>query len=331
MSLGIKIINKQNNEILNLTDEINFGILIDDSIPLIKDKLFAFLGLQYYPNFVKLEKKIGDDDYLLLLDNNYLDFSLTDDPKIYVSTIFSITDKSEYQNFDLNPYILYNKIKDNFEYINNLYDNLVGNFINLTLEDLIIIIKMKALDFINQPGNELILSLNEKETLEKDIENFLININSQLESKKRTLLIDQQNLKSFYKESYNLTNLTKYYDLTPNKDRPLFNYTNIIFSIKDTNYDSSILGKYIKLQQIFNTFELSDDIPFIVYNISKSTPMIKVYNKLIDTVSDNTIKSWILNEKKKLNQISYKKVKGLLFKCHFKYKRNQIETHNYIL
>ena len=40
MSLGIKIINKQNNEILNLTDEINFGILIDDSIPLIKDKLF---------------------------------------------------------------------------------------------------------------------------------------------------------------------------------------------------------------------------------------------------------------------------------------------------
>jgi hypothetical protein len=58
--------------------------------------------------------------------------------------------------------------------------------------------------------------------------------------------------------------------------------------------------------------------------------MIKVYNKLIDTVSDNTIKSWILNEKKKLNQVSYKKVKGLLFKYHFKYKRNQIEIHNYL-
>jgi len=58
--------------------------------------------------------------------------------------------------------------------------------------------------------------------------------------------------------------------------------------------------------------------------------MIKVYNKLIDTVSDNTIKSWILNEKKKLNQISYKKVKGLLFKYHLKYTRNQIEIHNYL-
>ena len=330
MSLGIKIIDKQNNNILNLTDETYFGILIDDSISLIKDKLFVFLGLQYYPNFVKLEKKIGDDDYLLLLDNNYLDFSLTDDPKIYVSTIFSITDKSTYKDFDLNPYTLYNKIKDDFEYINNLYDNLVEYFINLTLDDLIIIIKMKMIDFINLPNNQSILSLNETETLERDIENFFININSQLQSKKRTLLTDQENLKSFYNQAYNLSNFKEYYDLTPNNDRPLFNYTNIIFTVRDSKYETGVLGKFIKLQQIFNTLELSDDIPFIVYNTTKSTPMIKVYNKLIDTVSDNTIKSWILNEKKKLNQISYKKVKGLLFKYHFKYTLNQIEIHNYL-
>lgn len=330
MSLGIKIIDKQNNEILNLTNETYFGILIDDSISLIKDKLFVFLGLQYYPNFVKLEKKIGDDDYLLLLDNNYLDFSLTDDPKIYVSTIFSITDKFTYKDFDLNPYTLYNKIKDDFEYINNLYDNLLEYFINLTLDDLIIIIKMKMIDYINLPNNQSILSVNEKETLEKDIENFFININSQLQSKKRTLLVDQENLKSFYNQAYNLSNFKEYYDLTPNNDRPLFNYTNIIFTVCDSKYETGVLGKFIKLQQIFNTLELSDDIPFIVYNTTKSTPMIKVYNKLIDTVSDNTIKSWILNEKKKLNQISYKKVKGLLFKYHFKYTRNQIEIHNYL-
>ena len=97
MSLGIKIIDKYNNQILNEIDDNNFGILIDDPITLIKDKIFVFLGLQYYPNFVKLEINIGEDDYLLLLDNNYLDFSLNDNPNIYISTIFSITDKSNYQ------------------------------------------------------------------------------------------------------------------------------------------------------------------------------------------------------------------------------------------
>ncbi len=330
MSLGIKIIDKYNNKILNEIDNNNFGILIDDSISLIKDKIFVFLGLQYYPNFVKLEINIGENDYLLLLDNNHLDFSLNDNPIIYISSIFSITDKSNYLNFDLNPYNLYNKIKDDFEYINNLHKSLVKNFVNLTLDDLIIIIKMKMIDFTSQKDNESILDVNEKETLEKNVQNYFSDIESQLQSKKRTLLKEQENLKLFYNEAYNLTNLTQYYDLTPNKDRPLFNYTNIIFTIRDSKYESGVLGKFIKLQQIFNTFELSNDIPFIVYNTSKSTPMIRVYNKLIDTVSDNTIKSWILNEKKKLNQVSYKKVKGLLFKYHFKYMRNQMEIHNYL-
>lgn len=330
MSLGIKIIDKYNNQILNEIDNNNFGILIDDPITLIKDKIFVFLGLQYYPNFVKLEINIGEDDYLLLLDNNYLDFSLNDNPNIYISTIFSITDKSNYQNFDLNPYNLYNKIKTNFEYINNLHESLVKEFINLTIDDLVIIIKMKMLDFINLPDNESILSIDEKETLERDLANYFSDIESQLKTKKRSLLIEQENLKSFYNQAYNLTNLSQYYDLTPSKDRPLFNYTNIIFTARDSKYETGVLGKFIKLQQIFNTLELSDDIPFIVYNKSKSTPMIKVYNKLIDTVSDNTIKSWIINEKKKLNQVSYKKVKGLLFKYHFKYMRNQIEIHNYL-
>jgi hypothetical protein len=330
MSLGIKIIDKYTNQILNELDDNNFGVLIDDPIYLIKDKLFVFLGLQYYPNFVKLEIKIGENDYLIISDNNYLDFSLNDNAIIYVSTVFNITEKSNYLDFDLNPYNLYNKIKDNLEYINNLHKLLVTDFVNLTIDDLIVIIKMKMIDYINQPDNETILSINEKETLEKDVQNYFNDIGSQLQTKKRSLLLEQDNLKLFYNQAYSLSNLSQYYDLTKDKDRPLFNYTNVIFSIRDSKYESGILGKFIKLQQIFNTLELSDDIPFMVYNTSKSTPMIKVYNKLIDTVSDNTIKSWILNEKKKLNQVSYKKVKGLLCKYRFKYIRNQIEIDNYL-
>ena len=214
MSLGIKIIDKYNNQILNEIENNKFSVLIDDPITLIKDKTFVFLGLQYYPNFVKLEINIGEDDYLLLLDNNYLDFSLNDNSNIYISTIFSITDKSNYQNFDLNPYNLYNKIKTNFEYINNLHESLVKEFINLTIDDLIIIIKMKMLDFINLQDNESILSIDEKETLERDLANYFSDIESQLKTKKRSLIIEQENLKSFYNQAYNLTNLSQYYDLT---------------------------------------------------------------------------------------------------------------------
>lgn len=329
MSLGINIVDKFTNKILN-TDAINFGVLIDDSISLIKDKIFAFLGLQYYPNFIKLEIK-KDGVFLLLSDENYLDFNLKDDPNIYITTIFNITDKSSYGQFNLDPYDLYSKIKEESdELFNDLYDALSKEFANLLPEDLLIIIKMKMIDFVNEPGNELILSQNEIVILDKEIRDYFNAIEALLVSKKRILVNNQKNLQRFYDEAYNLKDLTQYYDLTLDKERPLFNFTNVIFSIKNSQYETGISGKFIKLQQIFNRIELSNEIPFIAYNMSKSAPLVKVYNKLIDTVSDNTIKSWILNEKKKLNQISYKKVKGLLFKYQFKYNRDSIQIINHL-
>lgn len=328
MSLGIRLIDKNSGKQLNE----NFGVLIDDSLSLIRDKLFVFAGLQYYPNFVKFEIKRGENDFLILLDYSSLDFDLKESPIIYVSTVFNITDKSSYNNLDLNPYNLYNKLKENDNVINELYEILIKDFMNLTLDDLNIIVKMKMIDFINQPGNELIISSSEREFLEKEIRLYFTSIENELKSKKQIILTEQKNLQNFYNEAYGLQNqdLVKYYDLTSKGDRPLFNYTNVVFNIKGLEYEAGISGRFIKLQQIFNTFELSEEIPFMVYNLSKSTPMVKIYNKIIDTVSDNTIKSWILNEKKKLNQISYKKIKGLLFKYKFQYRNNQIDVTNYL-
>ena len=72
---------------------------------------------------------------------------------------------------------------------------------------------------------------------------------------------------------------------------------------------SGIKGKFIKLDKIFNVLELTPDIPFVALNLNSSgEPKIKVYNKLMEEVSDKEFKMWILNEKKKLNQMSYKKV-----------------------
>ena len=65
--------------------------------------------------------------------------------------------------------------------------------------------------------------------------------------------------------------------------------------------------------------ELSDDIPMIAYNDSpRRDPKIKIYNRLLDTLNENSIKSWILNEKKKIQKASYKKIRGLMIKYRLK-------------
>jgi hypothetical protein len=111
-------------------------------------------------------------------------------------------------------------------------------------------------------------------------------------------------------------NSKKYYENTSSLiNLPNFNYTSINFIIKNKDYEEGVEGKFIKLQQIFNLLELSDNIPLIAFNDSpRRDPKIKIYNKLVNDLSENSIKSWILNEKKKLKRASYKKVRGLMIK-----------------
>ena len=80
MSLGVTIVDSTNQKILN-EEGINYGILLDDTITVIKEKIFAHTTnffaetLLYYPNFLKLEIKDGDENTITITGSNCLPLS----------------------------------------------------------------------------------------------------------------------------------------------------------------------------------------------------------------------------------------------------------------
>jgi hypothetical protein len=316
MSLGIKIIDKVSGEILN---EINPKLLVDDTLDIIKNKLFCYSEIDKYPNLVKVEIKDQDDKYVTVRDNNCLLFNypnnLPDDINIYVTSLFTIIDGESYDNIVLESNVLYDLYIT--EGLSVLYDKLVVDFIDLTEEDLSNIVQIKLLTQYHQ-GN-VRLRDEVKTNYENDMNEYfkLIQIKQEI-VKKKTIQFEKY-LGKYYKYAYDLQDYSDYYNIKECEGCtygiPEFIYTNVSVTIRGNSYETGVSGKFLKLSQIFNILQLSDNIPFIAYNrSSRSDPMVKVYNKLIDTVSEKEIKNWILNEKKKLEQLSYKKLKGIMIK-----------------
>jgi hypothetical protein len=319
MTLGIKVIDKYLNISVN-EDGKRYGVLIDDTIQEIKNTIFVntedFYNetLTYYPNLVKIEIREGTE-YKTISDNNCLLFfydKLPKNPEIYITSISNVIGQDTYLEYNLDPFDLYNKIKsDDDDTIMSLYENLVMDFVDLTIEDLYIIIKMKFFNF-NRSSTNSVISNSENESLMNDIQVFFSKVKETYKNYKNNLKKETTDLSEFYKAVYSF-NDSKYYEMT--LDLPNFTYTNINFTIKNTTYEDGVEGKFIKLQNIFNILELSDNIPLIAFNDSpRRDPKIKIYNKLVNDLGENSIKSWILNEKKKLKKASYKKVRGLMLK-----------------
>ena len=95
-------------------------------------------------------------------------------------------------------------------------------------------------------------------------------------------------------------------------------YTNVNFIIKGNDVINN--DNYIKLHNIFNTLELSGDIPLIGLNKKFTNdkidnPLIKIYDRILDTgVSENDVKDWVLNSSN-----NYKTIKGLMLKIKTDY------------
>jgi hypothetical protein len=322
MTLGINIIDKSLNISLNDNGK-SYGVLIDDTVHEIKDKIFVntvdFYNetLAYYPNFVHMEIRQDNDKFKTISDNNCLVFfydELPSHPEIYITSISNIINQDTYLEFNLDAFDLYNKIKTDDDMLASLYERLVVDFIDLTIDDLYIMIKMKFFN-LNRNSSSSIISSEESENLINDIQAFFNKVKDVYKISTKQLKKETDSLSDFYKAVY-LFNPKKYYENNVSLiNLPNFNYTNINFVIKNKDYEEGIEGKFIKLQQIFNLLELSDNIPLIAFNDSpRRDPKIKIYNKLVNDLSENSIKSWILNEKKKLKKASYKKVRGLMIK-----------------
>jgi len=324
MTLGVNIIDKETNISLNKNGE-KYGVLLDDTVSEIKTKIFINTDnfyketVPYYPNLLKLEI-LDKSDEKVITDSNCLLFhysSLPEKPIVYVKSIFTIINQDSYNDFDLETYGLYLKLKQDDNMISDLYDQLVEEFVELTLDDLSNVIKMKMFNF-NKTSDIPVISNDESESLTEDIKEFFNKIKNKYDSESKTYKKESERLVDFYKQVYSYKS-EKYYETLHDSDSPNFIYTTATFTFRDPDYDSSINGRFIKLYQIFNILELSDNIPLIAYNDSpRRDPKIKIYNRLLDSLNENSIKSWILNEKKKLQKASYKKVKGLMIKYKLK-------------
>lgn len=315
MSLGVTIIDNTSQKLLN-EGGVNYGILIDDTINVIKEKIFAHTTnffaetLLYYPNFLKLQISEADV-YSTIIGTNCLSSyykTLPKDPIVYITSIFNIFNNNMYYEFPLETYDLYTKMKSD-EHI-QLYEKLSTEFADLTMDDFNIIIKMKMYD-LNKRSDIPILSNDESDRLKSDLEEFFSNIKSNYETLKNLYKRETENLKRFYKVAYEIHDFSSFYNIIEDKNIPDFTFTNLTMVIPSEQE----FVKYIKLAQIFNIFELSDTMPLIAFNDSpRKDPKIKVFNHLIEHISGNSIRSWILNEKKKLQQVSYKKIRGLMIK-----------------
>lgn len=327
MTLGVNVIDKFLNKSLNENGK-KYGVLIDDTIDTIKDVIFTnttdFFNetLSYYPNFLKIEILEQDTDttpFQTIRTNNNLFFfykTLPKKPEIYITSISNIIGQDTYETtaketnvvYKLDAYDLYNKMKADDEMINSLYDDLVEDFVNLKMEDLYIMIKMKFYNF-NSNLDVSIISSDENDDLLNEIQEFFEKVRN---LKRLTESKESKDLLEFYKQVYSYKS-KRYYESIDNY--PAFNFTKIKLTMKNNDYDEGVDGRFIKLQQVFNLFELSNKIPIIIFNDSfRRDPKIKVYNKLGNDLSENAIKSWILNEKKKIKKVSYKKVRGLMLK-----------------
>jgi len=276
MSLTSKVVNKDTGESLQ-----NHIILQDDTVEIIKEKLFAsYKGLGYVPSLTSVE-----------IDQT----SVT----VYVSNILSQIDKL----YDIDE--LFND-QDKFELA---YNQLAQTFTDLQEQDLEFVVKLAKLKV--QPDEKL------KQVVNSYIET-IFSQQSKLVQKYTKL---HEELHDYFKLAQTFTNFSEYLG-----DPTQFEVFNVVVNIRGNSYEPGAKGRYIKLMQIFNTLELTDDIALIAIADPTGGPMIKANNKIVSQTTKKEIKSWFLNEKKKTNTLTYKKIRGLLMK--FRYGANDFITLN---
>lgn len=285
MSLGIEVYDMEDNKILN-RGGIPFAVLSDDTVNVIKEKIFCLTSededvyIKYYPNFTRIVDNSGKE-----IESCEIGVV----SKMYISSIVNEIENQVSSIFDL----YFNLNTDIFS---ELYDKLRLTYEDLLEEDLIFVVKYNILRDDN--------ILNQIRLIEPGIDNVIMeyidNIKRKNEEMRKYYVDMQESLKEFYDLVYKTREFPEINNIK---------YTGVVLSFGDQSS-----RKFIKLSQIFNIFELSKEIPFIALANKEGDPMIKIYNDILNTLSEKEMKSWILNEKKKLNQTSYKKIKGLMIK-----------------
>lgn len=272
----------------------SFILLQDDYLFDIKDKIFAYSEqkLILLPEYIALYTKSGNDKNYLL--GNQLLLNATDSDKIYVENLVDY---------------IYNNYSD----VTMLYVD--ENSIETTvLPDVIKIWESIDLDSLKMIVY-LLLVRNNSENY-KELTTQIRDFFAEQMIRREKFRIKFNKLYVNLKDFYNNLNGVEIRDLFPDEN---FNINQLTASIGDIYANKNI--QQIDLFEIFKQFELDSDVVFMIISstiANSENPLLKVYNDLISedqsSITVRDFKFWFLNEKKKVNIIKFKKVKGLLFK-----------------
>ena len=297
-SLNLQIVLEYNDEMI----ELKHSILLDDSIKTIKEKLFLDDNYSQVPELINLQiYDIDNDSYKLITNFNdiiyeYYDNLIDNKPTLYINNLL----KDPYLDDKVD--LLFDEIKL-ISLLNNLKDN--KGYVDLEILDL-----------------EFCLKFKDQNRYEEDINKYINQKNNE-----RTDLIDKYS-------NNDMKFLSEFESISRNNMIDLGDYkltvNDISIKIIGNNVETGIKGIFIKLNEVFNSIELSEQIPFIALSKRTSntkTPQIKAYNNILNIVPDKEVKSWVLNEKKKLNQATYKIIKGLLVKSRLQNSKTYISIN----
>ena len=132
MKIDVNLINIKSNELLN----DDFVVLIDESLNIVKERLFFYKNEteenKYYPNLIKLT---DNDDNVILKNQILVDYKIVD-KKVYVTCLLDIIeDKIKEHKKTLND--IYDDYKKNNDEFTSMYDKIKYGFFDFTEDDFI--------------------------------------------------------------------------------------------------------------------------------------------------------------------------------------------------
>jgi len=299
MSLTILVVDASSGKVINTEGP---HILIDDYPADIKAKLFAFnQGYDYIPNLLKLELETNTVKQVIISNSPLVAElkSLPEQSRLYITNIFAVIESI----LDMSQ--LFNETENNSQSLDASLQKLrEDGFVDLTIDDLEFVIRVNMLK-----TNPVLYS-----HFKVEIEEYITFSNETQHKLERKYREQEKALSNFYRGVESITDFTEYLD-----SHFQFNYTNVAIEMRGHSFEYGVKGRFIRLLNIFNQYQLTEQIPFVaLQNVNGSRyPTIKVYNKLLEKVTQKEIRSWVLNEKKKRGIMSYKKVKGLMFKYKY--------------
>lgn len=280
------------DELKNTELQLKVPILWDDTVQQAKEKLFCYIttpGQIWHPRLIRLKinnQLVTRDSSTLLQHINLRDQNVSLNTNLLVKNLIDEiqNDVVDGQLFEINE-----------SKLNDLYDKYKKEWNDITTDD--IEFCTRFIIFKSNPS-------------------VYINLRSKIEDYLNNVLNEKRKLLTNYDEEFE--KMGQYYNFIKESSINLVDNTRNIYSLSILLKRKTSASRFINVTQLFNDIQLDEKIPFVALSgvfLKRKQPAVRVYNQIFEMgVNEKEFKNWFVNEKVKLGQISYKKIKGILIK-----------------